>query len=151
MTVEDVGDLPYPSQQPRIPMKRCLHNFLVWSLSFTLVALTWTSPAQQAQTGMTLSVSITSGGVTVSRSADIDQEQLDAILLHTGKWNNGTGTSHGADRLMEDVLVPWLRVRVDANLKARADTITKASQELTYEQRLQLIQRIQESIQNAKK
>lgn len=134
-------------------MKLNLHNLRVWSLTFALSVLICAGLSQQAPISgsMALTVTITSGGTTITKSVDIDQEQLDAISLHTTRWNNSTGTSHGADRLMEDVLLPWLRNQVEINLKARADAITKASQELTYEQRLQLIQQMQESIQNAKK
>ena len=83
---------------------------------------------------------------TLTITLQLNQEQLDALTAYTTEWNGQNGTATIQDRLIADAINPFIKAKVDAAYDNAIKRLGDAAKGLTYEQRLALIQQLQQQI-----
>lgn len=83
---------------------------------------------------------------TITLTLQLTQEQVDALTAYTVEWNGTNGTSTVQERLIADVLTPFIKTKTDAAYEFAVKRLGEAAKGLSYEQRTALIQQVQQQI-----
>lgn len=84
---------------------------------------------------------------TITITLQLNQEQIDALTDYTTEWNGKNGASTVQDRILADVIQPWIKTRTDASYAAAVKNLGEAAKGLSYTERTALIQQVRAAIE----